>query len=312
MTNGKQSGSRERVEHYQRIEGLGTRTPIRFGSAAEKVARHVLPSWERLVALDSDRYLLYMFRRPVIKEWIGTILIQGARRAGKLTAELAISRRPVYPVHYGRVRPFLGVDGVRERVAVLHNQEDLWWDYRTQETLEDRLKEIMQEVNSRGFYHMDDMYGPMLRREIDRARTLLGQWLEQEPRYADRPLGSRYPDLMMERQAYEYIDTHTMYDSYNRILGPLRQRYADPRWTSCQTYLMATLMEMSNLEELEEFFVKLPTVVDDEIHVIGDRVPVYMYLKPPESFEDRVRMYAYFKSLNICEAFFDDMAGVRA
>jgi len=305
----QQPGPKKSKGADPKLEGMGTRTPIRFGGAMDKVARTVMPTWERLGDFHSDRYLLYLYRKPVIKDWTGFVLVQGARRAGRITAELAISRRGEYPLDYGRVRPLVAVDGVRERVALLHDMEDQWWEYRTQELLEDRLKDVLSEAVSRGYFTMEDRFGDLLRGEISRAQKLMRQWSEQEPAYQQRPLGSRFPDLMMEAQSYEYIRSSITYDAFSRCLGPLRRRYADPRWLSCQTYLMASIMETGNIDDLENLAGQAPAVVDDEIHLIKQRVPYYTYLKMPEAFDERMKMFAFFKSLNIADAYFDKAVG---
>ena len=296
-------------QYSNKAESAGVRTPIRFGVAVEKTMKGKMSSWEKLEVVDSEKHLFYLFTRKVIKDWHGFILIQGARRAGRFTVELAISRRPVLPLHSGRIKPVYAVDGVRERLAFLSEQEDQWWEYRTQEQLEEKLRETLMEVYTRGHMFLHDHNSRMLTAEMERGRSLVRQWREQEAVHSGRPLGTRYPDLMMENQAYDYLMSNLMYDSVNRCLGPLRKRYMDPRWQACHVFVMSSLLEMTNLGDLDDLVDKVPAMADDEAEVLIGRLPVYRYLKSPEAFEDRMKRYAFFKSLEILDAYFDEEGG---
>jgi hypothetical protein len=290
---------------HERAEGAGVRTPIRFGAAVERGMRVKMASWEPIETPESSEYLVYMFGRKVVKDWNGFVLIQGARRAGRFTVEVAISKRAVYPIHAGRLRPVYAVDGVRERLAFLQDADDFWWEYRTQETLEERLREALNDVYVRAHMFLDDKCGALINQEYERGARLMRTWREQDAAHCARPLGSRYPDLMMEAQAFEYIQTNLLYDSLNRCLGRLRARYLDERWFACHVYCMSSLLEMTNLGDLDDLMDKGPETAGDIIEVLRGRAPSYQYLKAPDAFEERMKRYSFFKALEIMDVFFD-------
>lgn len=290
---------------YERAEGSGVRTPIRFGAAVERTMKVKMASWEAVETPESSEFLLYLFQRKVVKDWYGFILIQGARRAGRFTVEVAIAKRPVYPVHAGRTRPVYAIDGVRERLAFLQGNDDQWWEYRTQEALEDRLREALNDVYQRAHMFLDDRFGATVNQEYDRGARLMRLWREQDALHNARPLGSRYPDLMMEAKAMEYIDQNMMYDSLNRCLGRLRARYLSESWYACHIFCMSSLLEMTNLAELDDLLDRPPETSQDVIETLRGRVPSYSYLKAPDAFEDRMKRYSFFKALEIMDAFYD-------
>ncbi len=289
---------------------LGIRTPIHFGEAIEHLQKGVLDGWKPLAPrFDSERFLLYVFQKPLDLFFHGFVVIQGARKAGKFTVEFGMSLVPKFPVHYGMARPSLVTFGVRERAALIYRKDDLWWQYHNQDKLESQLQEVVTEITKFGFNHLTTLYAPKLHTEVKRAEEFFADWMREEAAAGDRPLGARYDSLKVEDQAYLYIGRALQDSSYMRILEPFRKRYMDHKWQAAHTYLMATLMETVLPREMFEDEDRIPQVEDDEVYTIAGRVPPYQYLDIPAQFEQRSLWYCFFKALEMLDALYDSRMG---
>jgi hypothetical protein len=282
-------------------DGLGTHTPIRFGQAIERARGFHLREYELSEPIVNDRYLLYLFHKRVSNHWHGFILLQGARRAGKFTVEMGIALHKRYPIHNARVRPFFGVDGVRERAAALSNQEDQWWEYRNQDDLQNRLREVVERVASSGLNHLYDGYAPLVIKEARRAQDLMNQWEVEEEANGHLPLGAKFAGLLLERRAHGYIRDMMYNPRVRAVLGDLRPRFDDEHWLSALVFVMASLLETQDTNEMSQN-IYVPSVVDDESTSLCGRTPFYLYLDPADDFEERVNRFSFFKALNIVES----------
>jgi hypothetical protein len=285
------------------MEGLATRTPIRFGFAVEVSFLHYQTSYVQVKSLASDNYLLYLYRGRLGEEWYSFILIQGARFSGKFTVELGISARENFPYPYAARAPFIGVDGLRERLGVMLDNNDTWWSYRSQEQLQNTLQDVLRELVSRGFYLLLDTYQPMLRKEINLGRAMYEEWLAHEKKIRKKTLGNRFKDLPREQDAFEHINSSVNYGIYDKILGPLKVRYKDLHWFSFHSYILAKLMEADHPEMMAKGISRLQ-IQDDEIGSLIGRMPLDSYLRLPDAGEERVKQYLFLKSLAMAEAFY--------
>lgn len=254
--------------------------------------------------VSNDRFVMYVMQRGIGQLWHGFIMIQGARNAGRFTVEMAIALHPRYPISHARARPSLAVDGVRERAGGLHNHDDQWWEYQTQDQLESRLREVTERVASTGFRHLYEMCGTSLVRESKLAQDLLNHWEEEEQLYAERPLGARFSGLMLELRVHDYITRTIFHPELRPVLGSLRPRFDDARWLSAMVYVMSSLMEMGEPDEMAQN-IHAPSLVNEEMITLCGRVPYYSYLDPADDFDERVNRFCFFKALNILEAQFE-------
>lgn len=282
-------------------DGVGTRTPIRFGEALSRARGYYLREYAVCEPEVNDRYLLHVLTRQVSRYWHGFLLIQAARRAGRFTMEIGIALHPRYPLHNGMVRPSFGVDGARERVSCLDGSEDVWWEYRTQEQLQRLLQEATQKAASRGINYLYEKHAANLVRESKHAQDILNQWEALDATLGDRPLGARFIGLTHETRAYMYATSRLRSMSLRPVVGALGSIADDPRRLSALVYVMATLLEVSNETEMSQN-IYLPAVVDDESMTLCGRTPFYQYLDPAETIDDRADRYCFFKALDIVEA----------
>lgn len=285
-------------------DGLGTHTPIRFGQAIERARSFHLRDFSLADPLDNDRYLLYLLYKRISSHWHGFMLIQGARRAGKFTVEMGMSLHARYPLHNARVRPSFAVDGLRERAAGLINEEDQWWEYRNQDDLQNRLREVCDRVARSGFTHLYDTYASTLVRESKRAQDLITQYEAEDAKFIERPLGARYSSLMLEPRAYEYIEKAVRSPQMRAVLGDLRAKMLTDRWFSALVFVMASLLDTGDPNEMSQN-IYVPNIVDDEGMTLCGRVPFYLYLDPADDYDERVNRYCFFKAVNIVESQID-------
>lgn len=284
-------------------EGLATRTPIRFGFAVEGAFLNYQTSYQQMRSLATERFLLYLYRSRMSEEWYSFILVQGARFAGKFTVEVGICARENYPYYYASRTPFLGIDGLRERLGGIHENTDTWWTYRSQEQLQNHVHEILRDSVGRAFYILIDTYQRVLRKEITAAKALYEEWLALEKKIKKKTLGNRFRGLAFEQEAFDYINQGVNHGLYDKVLGPLKVRYKDLHFFSFQNFAMAKLMEDDNSARVSQGISKLD-VADDEIGQLIGRMPLDSYLRLPDGMEERVRQYAFLKSLAVAEALY--------
>lgn len=282
-------------------DGLGTRTPISFGAAIERARGFHLRDFTSEAPVANDRYLLHRLTRQISRYWYGWILIQAARRAGRITVELGMAMHPRYPLHNGMVRPSFGVDGVRERLSGLDGQEDVWFEYRSQEQLMRLLQDVTQKAASRGVNYMYERHSASLVRESKRAQDALNRWEALDATHSDRPLGARFPDLEHEARAYDYCSHALRQITMRPVLGELSTIINDKRRLSALVYVMSYLLENSDETEMSQN-IYTPAVIDDEGMTLCGRAAFYVYLDPAETFDDRVNRYCFFKALDMIEA----------
>lgn len=285
-------------------DALGTRTPIRFGAAIEKARGFHLRDYHIEEPIANERYLFHLLSRQISRYWHAWILIQAARRAGRFTVEIGMAMHARYPLHNGQVRPFFGVDGARERVCAIDGQEDVWWEYRSQEQLQRALQESTQKAASRGGNYLYERHSANLVRESKHAQDMLNHWEALEAEHADRPLGARFDEVANEGRAFEYASWVFRQIAMRPVLGDLASVASDERRMSALVYIMAMLIENSDETEMSQN-IYLPAVVDDEAMTLCGRAPFYLYLDPSETFDDRVNRYCFFKALDILEAQYD-------
>lgn len=282
-------------------DGLGTRTPIRFGAAIEKARGFHLREFTMEAPLANGRYLLHLLTRQISRYWYGWILIQAARRAGRFTVEIGMAMHPRYPLHNGMVRPFFGVDGARERLSAIDGHEDVWFEYRSQEQLMRALADTTQKAASRGFNYMYERHAPHLVRESKHAQDALNRWEVVDETNGDRPLGARFPDLPQEERAYDFCSNTLQQITMRPVLGDLRAVLNDQRRLSALVYVMSYLLDNSDETEMSQN-IYMPAVIDDEGMTLCGRAPFYLYLEPAETYDDRVNRYCFFKALDMVEA----------
>ena len=281
---------------------VGTRTVIRFGRAVHEAVKKNLTNFELHEEITGPHHLLYFFHRLLPSGWHCFVLFQGARKAGRFNIELGISQRKYYPYYRALCRPLRAVDGARERMDLVLFHEERWWNYRSQDELENILEESSTLV-ARGFTVMVDSVVPQLEREMELCSPIFNQWIEADRAGSGKPLGERFR-LKYEEQAYALLS-----GIYDRPLPPesptIEKHYRDPRWLSCHTYIMAAVMEA--WEDRVDFLESQPPppiITDDEMGMIYDRVPIPFNLERPGSpSADALTRFAYAKGLAAVHAY---------
>ncbi|MCD6309765.1 MAG: hypothetical protein J7M18_03560 [Candidatus Eremiobacteraeota bacterium] len=302
----RETYSRKRLRDVSAGVGLGTRTPIRFGTALEKAVRHNMQDYRLFHQFTSPNYLLYAYTRPVGEKWLCFVLFQGARFQGRLTTEIGISRRPVYPYFPAVLLPFMAVDGTRDRIGNLMFQgEDKWWEYNSQDALNGILESITGEMLSRALYILMDSYAQKLESEISSWNRFYNEWLEEEEKAGVKPLGKRYSNLQDEEAIAEFVKTSLERRIYDRWMGfKIKQKLLDdPRRLNCMVYMTARLMQMDALERIISVEPRIPNYTDDEIVVLTGRAPDFNFFLDNQDPESRRNFYCFVKAVEIVEAF---------
>ena len=302
----KETYSRKRVGAPAIGLGLGTRTPIRFGSALEKAVRKNMKDYQLFQQFTSPNYLLYVYTRPIGERFICFVLFQGARFQGKLTSEIGISRRLKYPYFPAVLQPFMAVDGTRDRIGNLMFQgDDKWWEYSNQQALEAILNDLTGEMLGRAIYILMDSYASKLDSEINSWERFYTDWMEEDEKAGVSPLGSRYPNLQDEAAVTEFVKASMERGTYDRWMGLKNKQKIldDPRRLHCFIYMVGRLMQLDKLDRIISAEPKATNYSDDEIVVLTGRAPDYTFFRDNKDIEARRNFYCFVKSVEIVEAF---------
>jgi hypothetical protein len=283
--------------------GIASKTIIRFGDAVGKRVSAMAPELREFPSLLSPHYLFFVYHKIFTNGWHGFLIIQGSKKAGDFTVELGISNRKEMPKYLGSVKPFLGVDGTRERLARTISRKDDWWHYRSAEELDMRLEECLQELNP-SFMIVLDTYLAYLRREMSKYLAMIKEWVEGEKAGRGKPLGSRFDNLPREKDAFEYVSGMYSPQFLEKFILPnLKGKYSDKHWLSCHTFIMARILEQENSSALDDAFLKDDVTMEDEIHKLTKVLPWTIYELKDAPPEEKLRYYAFTKGFSAVEAF---------
>ncbi len=320
---------------------VGSRTPIRFGPAVEQVFRQDLAGYRQIFSEITSEYLLYGYHRQARENQHVFVLVQGARFAGSLISEVAMSRRAEYPFYKFSDRPQLGVGGFRERVSLLVSGSDFSTRYGSQFELQRTLRELVAGQSGAALRALNETAGPVMYREQQTWEPLYLEWLQAEkvaPLSGDR----RYPGLPNEVEATGLLQEMLMGRKFDRFMGPLKFRYREPRFFNCHLYLLGRGLEFLEPPEgavrpesaaspppefdrpqrmitwadilgpppRPEAEVKkgkeLPPALGDAIAGITGRHPQSMAFELSPDPQARYQEFAFLKSLAALEAFYEE------
>ena len=317
-----------------------SRTPIRFGPAVEALFRQELPAYKMLFSEVTSEFLLYGYQRQSGENQYASILVQGSRFAGRLVGEVALSRRPEYPFYKWSDTPKLGVGGFRERVTVMVNGTDYSYTYSSPGELQAVLRDLVLMQSAMAMRAFGQQAGPILSREQQTWEPLYKEWLKAEEE--SRPgVGARYPGLPNEAEAEQILQGLLMERKFDRLMGPLKFRYRDPRFFYCHVYLLGRGLEFLETPEglqieQEELAAvtetergqrmitwadilgpppkpaneprkkEMPPPLGDAIAGITGRQPQEMCVVFSSDRKARFHEYAFLKSLAALETFFGE------
>jgi len=287
---------------------LSTRTPIQFGAIMDKVFGDRLSHYERVISETTSQYLLYGFRRFLVGDYHGFLLVQAARGAGRLQIELGVSKVDAFPFHRLRDFPILGVAGFRESLGCLTKGFDHAEEYHNADSLTRLLGQICREVDS-GMTRLTEKAVPLINGQLRAWQPAYAAWVQAE-KTARNSVPGRYPDLPGEAMAYETLDDLLGRGMFDRYLGPLKYRYRNQDFFNCHLYMLAKgleFMEPPPLQnpkptEFAERPEKICPPLDDPIAALTGRLPQEMAVDLAVSTSVRVTEFAFLQSLAAVEA----------
>lgn len=283
--------------------GIASKTIINFGDTVKNKIAALVPDLKEFQKIASPHYLLFVYHKIFTNGWHGFLLIQGAKTRGAFTAELALSNRKEFPRYLASGKPFLGVDGARERLNKIISRKDEWWNYRSAEELDLQLEECLKELNP-AFMILLDTHLAYLRREMSKYLALIKEWVESEKAGRAKPLGSRFENLSREKEAFDYVSSlYTPYFIDKFIRPHLKEKYSEKHWMSCHTFVMAKLLEQENPAVLSEAFLKDEEVQEDEIQKLLKVTPQTSYEMKAAAPEEKLKYYAFVKGMSAVDAF---------
>lgn len=222
---------------------VGSRTPVRFGLGVEQIFRYELQGYEPIFSEVTSEFLLYGYRRQARENQYIFVMVQGSRFSGRFVTEVAVSRRPEFPYYKFGDEPRLGVGGVRERVPVLMRGQDMSYRYSNQDELMKALRDVVVGQSAPGIRTLGEMAGTYLYREHQTWSPLYAEWEQAEAAAVPTAEGRRYPGLVNESESYEMLQELLLSRKFDRLLGPMKFRYREPRFFNCHLYLFARGLE---------------------------------------------------------------------
>lgn len=279
------------------------RTLIQFGSVVKNHVSKYLPRFTHYKDIPTPEYLLYLFHRVQEGGWNAFLLVQGSRYIGRFNIETAICRRKDYPFFYASARPFLAVDGVRERLNRLIYGADGWWEYRSPEEFNKKITEAFW-LAERGLAYLVDNNQKVLEREIQFWIPSFREWSRDNQENIDKPLGERFSKLKLEKETYNYV-TFILDKAPVSPLETLtfKKEFNGDHWQSLLTFIISKILEMKDLEALLNQDVRGTVVKEDEMGVILKRVPDSVKIVDEEENKINTLGYAFAKAEAVTEAF---------
>ncbi|MCE1245247.1 MAG: hypothetical protein LWY06_01240 [Firmicutes bacterium] len=281
-----------------RAPGVGSRTPISFGSILGEIMRKFLPDYENIFKESTDDYFIYVYRKWLGKGWWGFVMMQSARRRGFFNAEVGISNRKTYPYSLASWKPELAVDAVRERIGLLSYSEDKGWTYRSERELEVSLEEVIRNHVGGGVNTLMENSREKLEVEYNRCRKMVSDCRRALKRYEGKTPEEIFPEITGIKKIAEYVGEHARLESYERMQDPfIKAKLQEKEFMMLQCYLMGDIMDRPETRTNALSGELSLSYTDDQIAKILQRAPQQMYMAPLDTDEEYILRYAYLKSL---------------
>ena len=283
----------------------GMRTQIRFGDLLKEYVRKNLKDYILLEQFVSPTHLLYLYMSTKDDKWNFFTLFQVARFQGRMTVEMGMSKRKMFPYYSTYLEPFLAVDGVRERLGYLMFKEDRWWEFRGLPELRNAMNEIFTMLFSRGMYVLVNSSEYKLDNELERAGKLYQDWLKIEEKNQKKALGKRF-GLPQEAEIWQQFKTGLESGLFDRSMGGvIKNAYLnDEARQSCHLYMTCRLLQQDNLENLMKAKTLYYPYEQDQAVVIHRRAPQLDFFVKNEGLEARKEYFSFIKALEITEALY--------
>lgn len=280
--------------------GLGSRTPIRFGSTLTNSVKRIMPEVAKVEEGNNDEYIYFLYRQKLSgRKFFGFSMFQAARRKGAFTVEVGLGMRKTYPYYWSRMRPDYSTDGVRERLGMISEFRDRWWTYASAEELERHIDSILHAYLSTGIQSLYRNHSARLEREVAKWQTKM-DYFRSELEIADNPKNFllTLPNIT---DIHEYVRKQLRLGVFERYFPHfLRAEMRSPQFIILQACIMSEIIEEPEtateaVQEPENMDYK-----DDLIALLTGRLP-----QEPMAVEDEREAYlryAYFKSMSVMES----------
>lgn len=290
-------------EIQSRLPGVATRTPINFGKILSAKVEKQIYGFKRILAQSTDNYLIYIFRKWLGKGWWGYTLFQGAKRHGKFTVEVGISKRKSYPYYWASAKPDYSVDSVRERLGILHFMEDKWWNYTSVAELKDILNDVLANFVGTGIHMLMEQKRESLEEKFEEFYRQVRSIRRRIEGHKESDPSLIFPSSSDIGKIHEFILKHSKTKSHYRLYDKDFQfRMGALRFIVIQSRLMSDIVNRSDIRYLALTREKPLNYKDDIIYNVLDRVPREKYVRPLENEDEQIMMYGYFKSLSVMES----------
>jgi len=290
-------------EIQARIPGVATRTPINFGNILSARVKKQIYGFKRILAKSTENYLIYIFRKWLGKGWWGYTFFQGAKRHGKFTVEVGISKRKTYPYYWASAKPDYSVDSLRERLGMLHFMEDKWWNYSSVAELENVLANVLSNYVGSGINSLMEQKRETLDKEFEEYYREVRSIRRRIKGREESDPSLIFPSSTDIGKIYEFIVKNSSLKSYYRLYDSVFQyRMGSSKFMIIQSKLMSDIINRTDIRYLALTSEKPLNYKDDLIFYILDRIPREKYVRPTEDEEEQIMLYGYFKSLSVMES----------
>lgn len=242
----------------RQLDGIASRTPINLGEIVNKTMRSVMSDYEPMSLEHSPMYLLFGFKRQLGRDNFSYIILEGDRRSGKITAEVAVSIVNKIPYYRLGDMPLLGTFGFRGRVCEILNGTDMSHQYYSRDMLEQVVHELVSVYCNQALRVMNDRVDLAVKRSKSIWEPLYKEWQDAERAVNDdKELEKRYGTVDNEIEVRNFILKKIKEEQVLRFLGKLRSNYLDKDFLNCQVYLMAHGLEFLSENDTLESLVNI-------------------------------------------------------
>lgn len=282
-----------------RLAGLGSRTPIRFGTILERAFKRIMPEMSRMEEGDNDQYIYFLFKRRIQgSRFYGFSLFQAARRKGSFTVEVGMGMRQKYPYYWASAKPDYSIDGVRERLGIISDYKDRWWKYTSLEELERHIDSVLHAYLSTGIQSLYRNHAARLEREVNEWQGRADYYRSQLEEVSNpKEFLLSLPNIT---DIHEYIRKQLRLGVFERFFPHfLRAEMRAPQFVILQACLMSDIIERPETANRAIEEGKLMDYQDDLISLLTGRLPQEIYQTDDE--REAYLRFSYFKSMSVME-----------
>ena len=286
------------------MPGVGSRTPISFISVLDESLNRYTSDFQKVKRLVTDEYLIYIYRKWLGKGWYCFVMFQSARKRGSFNVEIGIAKRKELPYFWHTSLPDYSCDAVRERLAVIMEQDEDFYRYGSERELGIVIKNLLTNFIGSGIHEILDER----RDKIEVSLTVNGKVLkavrEKLKETEERDPVKLFPDAFKIKECYDYFKENIKSRTFFRFYPhEFIVNFANEEFILAAARIMSEIMSAPTIKEEAARVNKNPhEYLDDLTYWLTGRVPPETYTEPLEDVDEQVIQYCYVKAISTLES----------